>query len=89
MKTHMSLERGILFFEDGTEVSNVSVELIKAAPDMLKALKSAELSCVQAYLAHDIGKKTQAKQITFLLDSFSRLEKELREAIAKATGAQS
>jgi hypothetical protein len=34
----MSLEGGVLFFEDGTEVSGVSVEMIKAAPDMLKAL---------------------------------------------------
>lgn len=40
MKTHMTLERGVLFFEDGTEVSNVSVELLKAAPDLLAALKS-------------------------------------------------
>ena len=88
MKTRMSLERGILFFEDGTEVSNVSVEMIKALPNLLKALKSAELSCAQAYLANGIGKKTQAKQITFLLDSFNRLAKEIRAAIAKATGEQ-
>ena len=37
--THMSLEGGVLFFEDGTEVSGVSVEMIKAAPDLLKALR--------------------------------------------------
>lgn len=40
MKTHMTLERGVLFFEDGTEVSNVSVELLKAAPDLLAALQN-------------------------------------------------
>lgn len=45
--THMSLERGVLFFEDGTEVSNVSEELIKAAPEMLIALRG----CLQGLLA--------------------------------------
>jgi hypothetical protein len=37
--THMSLEGGVLFFEDGTEVSGVSVEMIKAMPDLLAALR--------------------------------------------------
>lgn len=31
----MTLNRGVLWFEDGTEVSNVSVELLKAAPELL------------------------------------------------------
>lgn len=35
----MLLERGILWFEDGTEVSNVSVAMLKAVPDMLAALE--------------------------------------------------
>jgi len=37
--TRMSLEGGVLFFEDGTEVSGVSAEMIQAAPKMLKYLK--------------------------------------------------
>lgn len=36
---HMSLEGGCLFFEDGTEVSGVSVEMIKALPELLSALR--------------------------------------------------
>jgi hypothetical protein len=40
--THMSLEGGVLFFEDGTEVSGISVEMIKAAPDLLRELRTAE-----------------------------------------------
>jgi hypothetical protein len=35
--TNMTLEKGVLFFEDGTEVSNVSIGLLKAAPELLKA----------------------------------------------------
>ena len=37
--TKVTIERGIAFFEDGTEVSDVSVALIKAAPKLLKALE--------------------------------------------------
>lgn len=37
----MTLERGVLFMEDGTEVSDVSVELLRAAPALLKALEKA------------------------------------------------
>jgi hypothetical protein len=37
----MTLERGVLFMEDGTEVSDVSIELLIAAPALLKALKKA------------------------------------------------
>lgn len=40
MRTTITIERGIAFFEDGTEVGNVSVPLIKAAPAMLEALKA-------------------------------------------------
>jgi hypothetical protein len=39
----MSLHGGILFIEDGTEVSNISVDMIMAAPVMLKELKNVEL----------------------------------------------
>ncbi len=39
--THMSLEGGVLFFEDGTEVSGVSVDMIKALPDLLEACEIA------------------------------------------------
>jgi len=34
----VTIERGIAFFEDGTEVSNISPRLIKAAPKLLEAL---------------------------------------------------
>jgi len=37
----VTIERGIAFFEDGTEVSNVSIDLIKASPDLLKFAKWA------------------------------------------------
>ena len=39
MKTTVTIERGIAFFEDGSEVSNVSPELIAAAPELLEALE--------------------------------------------------
>lgn len=39
MTTHLTLERGVLWFEDGTEVSDVSVELLMHAPKLLRALK--------------------------------------------------
>lgn len=35
----VTIERGIAFFEDGTEVSNVSIDLIKASPDLLLSCK--------------------------------------------------
>lgn len=38
---HMSLERGVLFFEDGTEVSGVSVQQIEKLPEIVKALREA------------------------------------------------
>ncbi len=44
MTTHMTLERGVLWFEDGTEVSNVSVDLLKAAP----LLKATLAECLDA-----------------------------------------
>jgi hypothetical protein len=37
--TKIILERGIAFFEDGSEVSDVSIPLIKSAPKLLNALK--------------------------------------------------
>ena len=37
--THMSLEGGVLFFEDGTEVSGISVEMIKALPSLIVMCK--------------------------------------------------
>ncbi len=40
MTVRMSLDRGVLFLEDGTEVSNVGVPLLLAAPDLLIALKN-------------------------------------------------
>ena len=37
--TTVTLERGIAFFEDGTEVGDISESLIKATPKMLEALE--------------------------------------------------
>ena len=39
--TNVTIEKGIAFFEDGSEVSNISINLIKAAPTLLKACKKA------------------------------------------------
>ena len=56
--THMSLEGGVLFFEDGTEVSGVSVEMIKAVPEMLKSLQEAwSVICYAAQEAEGRVKK--------------------------------
>jgi hypothetical protein len=37
--TNVTVERGVAFFADGSEVSNVHVDLIKVAPEMLKIMK--------------------------------------------------
>jgi hypothetical protein len=39
MSINVTIERGVAWFEDGSEVSDVSVKLIKASPKMLKCLK--------------------------------------------------
>ena len=76
MKTHMTLERGILFFEDGTEVSNVSVEMIQALPDLLKSLNA---------IIHDIeGYETRTG-----IYQMGKSVNDARRAIAKATPANS
>lgn len=75
MITYMTLERGVLFIEDGTEVSNVSVELLKAAPELLKALQNF----VDPWSR---GGDWQSK-ITY--DTYNNA----RSAILKATGEQS
>jgi hypothetical protein len=41
MTTQITLERGVLFFEDGAEVADVSLEMLFAAPDTRKLLWSA------------------------------------------------
>ena len=41
----VTIERGIAFFEDGTEVSNVSIDLIKRVPAIMKALKQLADVC--------------------------------------------
>jgi hypothetical protein len=55
--TRMSLERGILFMEDGTEVSNVSVELLKHAPNLLYALDGLAEAAGEAIALRDVGLK--------------------------------
>ena len=64
--THITLERGVAFFEDGTEVSNVDVDLVKAAPFMLKALKDA----LCEYTLH--GSLTDSKRI--MRDAIAKAE---------------
>ena len=44
----ITVERGVAFFEDGTEVSNVSLDLVKAAPNMRSALEDI-VSQISAY----------------------------------------
>mgnify|MGYP003142278379 CR=1 FL=1 len=38
--TTIGVVDGVAWFEDGTSVNNVTVELIRAAPDLLDALQS-------------------------------------------------
>ena len=79
MKTHITLERGILFFEDGTEVSNVSVEMIKALPELLKAAKAAVIALdMDDKFGDDIDARHTAEQDAFHL---------LHSAIAKSASA--
>jgi len=40
----VTIEKGIAFFEDGTEVSNVSLNLIALSPEMLEHLKWVQSS---------------------------------------------
>ena len=65
--TKVTIERGIAFFEDGTEVSNVSVQLIKAAPMLLKALKE--------YVELDTGRLEFGPQV------IDQAERAINEAI--------
>jgi hypothetical protein len=53
--TKLSLERGVLWFEDGTEVSNVSVEILKAIPELLKSLKDTRKWLIEYNLEYDNG----------------------------------
>lgn len=57
--------------------------LFEAAPEMLEALKRAELSTVQIRMAADIGKKTLRKKIAWYESQLEQLRQELRGAIAK------
>jgi len=41
--TKITLEKGIAFLPNGEEVSNVSLDLIRAAPDMLDVLQALSL----------------------------------------------
>lgn len=57
----MSLEGGVLFFEDGTEVSGISVEMIKALPDLLKAseelISRLDIVRLRGYVGHPLVDK--------------------------------
>ena len=63
-----------------------NARLIAAAPELLAALKSAELLCTQTRLANSIGNHTKTKQICFLLSQFELMAEELNTAILKAKG---
>ena len=52
MKTTITLEKGIAFFEDGTEVSGLPLAMIKHAPLMLKILvwiRGRNINCKDAF----------------------------------------
>lgn len=51
--TCMSLEGGCLFFEDGTEVSGISVDIIRESPRLL-------LACTAFFSAKDEDEKHHA-----------------------------
>lgn len=55
--TVMSLERGVLFIEDGTEVSNVSVNLLQQAPNLLAALEGLAEAAGEANALQHAGLK--------------------------------
>ena len=50
----VSLSRGVAFFEDGTEVSNITPEAIKALPALLEACKM-----LKSYV-EDVSKEGEA-----------------------------
>lgn len=77
--TNLTLERGVLWFEDGTEVSNVSVNSLKALPDLLAALKDAE-----KYIG--ALPKPSVKKDFSGLNHLEQTLKAVRAAISKATG---
>jgi hypothetical protein len=56
--------------------------------ELLKALELIELRLCQTRLANSIGKKSKAKQISFLLNCIGWIEQDARAAIAKATGKE-
>mgnify|MGYP004455949741 CR=1 FL=1 len=74
--TTIGVVDGVAWFEDGTSVNNVTVELIRAAPDLLDAATHA-LEDLQA---------VQTGQYT--IDEISGVLIELRCAIAKAQGGK-
>jgi len=44
----VTIEKGVAFFQDGTEVSNVSLDSIAAIPDLVAALKDV-IEQIKAY----------------------------------------
>jgi hypothetical protein len=73
--THMTLEGGVLFFEDGTEVSGVSVEMLTAVPELLEALELLLSYNTSAPRLHNDPHV-----------DFERRQQKARAAIAKAKG---
>ncbi len=78
--THMSLEGGVLFLEDGTEVSGVSVEMIKAMPEMLKALRESWNTI--CYAAQEANGRVKKEKVGGWLHHAAKIN----SVIAKATG---
>jgi hypothetical protein len=80
----MSLEGGVLFFEDGTEVSGISVDMIKAAPEMLKACRAA-FDSIMKHCAEtgDVIWIGPPHQLAFVHESVCE---RLRNVISDATG---
>ena len=74
--TTIGVVDGMAWFEDGTSVQNVTVELIRAAPDLLAALESL-LDATERTVLHVDAMNTRAKA-----------RQAACEAIAKAQGGQ-
>jgi len=73
-------------YESVNEEANA--RLIAAAPDLLEALESADLSTTQIRLAADIGRKSAKDKVNWYESQLTQLGREIRAAIAKATESE-
>lgn len=76
-----------MHFKGETRASlELCAEKLEVAPEMLEALKRAELSAVQIRIAAGIGEKTLRGKIAWYEGQLEQVRDELRSVIAKAEG---